>query len=575
MVPLSFNSQAVRDEERGMKRNKKDIFSKILYFIVMAVFLTIIAVNYLYFMSITQGSIGNLQENIQSFLQYMPTQSNMTDVEKVESTLLGTGLTIISIAIAIWAGLNIANSIERKELNRVSEKIEMLDKKSKKTLKTLRQSNIIYKNFFIQELMNLNEDETSKFFAKKFQEEELEKKLLNEIDRENIYIHLTNIEQLFYQVYHLHEVQSVDKQNIIKKAELGKDAVKRLRNVLNKYSLEDSVIILYLDYRNIVFDFYMGYCVDSIKRYDCFLNAADGFKQCSAGFGVNLPQMDNENYLCFPQYDFSKENTMRMAIFLSNSIGEAYSKISEQYHNLVGKSSEHSFKITHDKLLTCAKQAIFYCGCACEWEENDIIKREVYFRNLGCAYERYDKILNPEGTALKSFTHEILENYYKAFLIAVGNQKVTMNRMEKVYYVNLSYLNRYIMNRIFKQQLGIEKKFENIDRQNDVKNQEISNLDLNLLMRYRIISDMAVSDMARYHVYYCFNGFAYTYIIFLILAGNMQIISNYGRDVSSYMTQVKNNIDRLHIILTRKDDYKDILEARYEKLQDYILNYTS
>lgn len=48
------------------------------------------------------------------------------DVEKValysEASLLSTGITIIGFAITVWTGLNIANSINRKELEQIEDK---------------------------------------------------------------------------------------------------------------------------------------------------------------------------------------------------------------------------------------------------------------------------------------------------------------------------------------------------------------------------------------------------------------------------------------------------------------------
>jgi membrane-anchored glycerophosphoryl diester phosphodiesterase (GDPDase) len=45
-------------------------------------------------------------------------------VTTAESSLLATGVAIMGIAIAVWAGLNIANAIERKEFESLKNRIK-------------------------------------------------------------------------------------------------------------------------------------------------------------------------------------------------------------------------------------------------------------------------------------------------------------------------------------------------------------------------------------------------------------------------------------------------------------------
>ena len=49
-------------------------------------------------------------------------------VEKYEADLMASGLAIIGIAISVWAGLNIANAIEKKEVEDIKGLLEKLSK---------------------------------------------------------------------------------------------------------------------------------------------------------------------------------------------------------------------------------------------------------------------------------------------------------------------------------------------------------------------------------------------------------------------------------------------------------------
>lgn len=62
---------------------------------------------------------------------------NMPEKEmEVIPSLLSSGLAIIALAVSVWAGLNIANAIERRELNDTAEKIQILNKEVDKVQKT-------------------------------------------------------------------------------------------------------------------------------------------------------------------------------------------------------------------------------------------------------------------------------------------------------------------------------------------------------------------------------------------------------------------------------------------------------
>ena len=58
----------------------------------------------------------------------IPSNIQIAD-EIYSSTLLSDGLAIIAIAISVWAGLNIVNAIERKELDDANDRIAEVENK--------------------------------------------------------------------------------------------------------------------------------------------------------------------------------------------------------------------------------------------------------------------------------------------------------------------------------------------------------------------------------------------------------------------------------------------------------------
>ena len=54
----------------------------------------------------------------------IPESTSMESSEKYIADLLASGLAIVGIAISVWAGLNIANAIERKDVDLIDTKIK-------------------------------------------------------------------------------------------------------------------------------------------------------------------------------------------------------------------------------------------------------------------------------------------------------------------------------------------------------------------------------------------------------------------------------------------------------------------
>ena len=69
-------------------------------------------------------------------------KSNNT-VEKYEADLMASGLAIIGIAISVWAGLNIANSIERKDVEDIKSSVKGINEQfedNKKEMESVKRN---------------------------------------------------------------------------------------------------------------------------------------------------------------------------------------------------------------------------------------------------------------------------------------------------------------------------------------------------------------------------------------------------------------------------------------------------
>ena len=76
-------------------------------------------------------------------LLYFDKISDKVFVGSVEASLLSSGIAVIGIAISLWAGLNIANAIERKDIDQLRKKTDELEQSKKvleKQYKTISQS---------------------------------------------------------------------------------------------------------------------------------------------------------------------------------------------------------------------------------------------------------------------------------------------------------------------------------------------------------------------------------------------------------------------------------------------------
>ena len=147
-----------------------------------------------------------------------------------QSSLLSNGLAIIAIAISVWAGLNIANAIERRELDKFDDKLKNSEdrledrlKESEEKLKKVDEIEPIVKrnekiqntlfNMFQNELLKTANDEATYWLYNQI----IDPNKVNIKDIDSILSDLVVVEELFFQVYTTHT--SVQKNESFRSSE--------------------------------------------------------------------------------------------------------------------------------------------------------------------------------------------------------------------------------------------------------------------------------------------------------------------------------------------------------------------
>lgn len=487
---------------------------------------------------------------------------------KAEATLLASGLSIIGIAISVWAGLNIVNALERKDLEEVQnlfkDTVENISKEAERLgkqifeeknkialIKEERQN--IYRGLFLQELMNTNHDAMSRYFYKCFAEYEI----LETAD----YTKLILIEQYFSQVYTQYSEKTSVKSLLLSRIE---DGVKQIDAILNLNNENVNLLLeKYLCFRKHEFSFLKGYILGGVQKYETFRSSARGFEEISYKFDLVLPCMNED--IEDAEYR-GKEEKLQVAVYFLNTIGEAYSKIIEDI-SLVNQYNDSKVKITKDEMIGYAKKAIAYLKLAVKWNQR-LEEREVYYRNLGCAYERMDKLMDQFGQHSK----QIINNYKKAFQVAILNGESNLNRIQKIYHTLLSYYERHI-----KFSFGYEEgkhAFEKVSELSEllkiIKKQRGRNVQ-KYLIDYRRVVELGVTDTVRGVFTHNMNGLSWTWIVVFLLSGDEVIETEYPENIEYYLKKINGVIEIRQIMgIGENDKWYLELEKRYEILCEYL-----
>lgn len=485
--------------------------------------------------------------------------------KKAEATLLASGLSIIGIAISVWAGLNIVNVLQKSEIESLVKSLRKTTSQIEKEQEEIeKKQKEIYFASFGQELLKTSGDPVSRYFYKEFDKDSFT--MIEE------YVDIIRIEQNFSQVYTQYGENATRSQLVLERAEEGKrlaDELIKKRQGKEKNEQEDKRNILdtYLLCRREDFFFMQGYLEKGMKKVQEFLHAAAGYEKLCANFGVFLPQMGQYKESTL---DGMNKDRLEIAAYFVNAIGESYSKVSEQ-KSLLGKCNEASGEvISEESMKGYSDKAIFYLNLATRWS-GDLEKREVYYRNLGCAYERADRLSDHFG----EHAEEILSNYKTAWKYVVSNIEEEESRVQKVYYTLLSYYERYMRSEfgynskedtVFKDMMSFHSFLKSLE------NNKISKQTKEYLKEFQQTSEVAIADHARFSLQRNLNGMAWTWIVILLFVNDGDMKAEYPDKIERYLKKIREDIRAVEAMGINDDYYKELVK-RYKVMSDYYKAY--
>lgn len=376
---MSYENPSKRPSEKPSKFPKKNRTTVIVFVCIAA--LVIILTNLFFIFTVCCPELmGNI------FSENTSQRIVLSDAERVESTLLSTGLTILGLVIAVWTGLNIINTIDKREVERLQsaiteqqktaqelqEKIQELDNTereiSKKADEYETSKSKVDKSKFIHELYKTATDRMSQFFIDKFNR----RKDSDDAMRQHLYLDLLRIEEQFRKVFELHEAKYAPNEDLEDEAnrgiEIGKELLSRVE--------ASSLYFHYIKFRMAEFFYYIGYCRTGNARMKLFLEAIKFYAESVQELEIDIPEYrEYENYddILFGAYE--GEDTETIA-YMCNTIGDSYSMIAQIKNALRGLASQ-------DELEMYAKKAVFYCAYAAH-----LNAKSLYIKNLGVALER-------------------------------------------------------------------------------------------------------------------------------------------------------------------------------------------
>ena len=490
-----------------------------------------------------------------------------------EQKFLNDALTILGLIVTIWAGLNIYNIIERRDVDEIKQKSEEINNKIAKQKKNLEefQNDIDEMNLnsksillsieyqFLNELLKGKKDPLSLYFHIK-----LSNNSGNFYCNKKIISKLLIIEQSFNIVYNLHVSLQKDIHELIDTAKYAQKIIEGIiYNLQNEDTELNKHVLLYLKVRDAQFSFYMGYAYTKFEDiYDCFNTAAKKFLSIEdQEHDILIIKESGHKY--YDDFGYN-ENLRKNSRYIAHFIGESYSRIVLSY-----TKSQYSEESAYESMKATISKAIYYCQLSIDWlKENELY--EVYHRNLGCAYERQDRLCAKKNNLsfVDNNREKIILEYKQAFYDCVNDTESFKESEKKVYQVLLSYLYKYLCyNGVQKD--GEKKSIDELLEKKDYLNIFADEISIEYLKDLLEFSEYAISHCVQYSLPIVMNAFAYIFVVVLKKGGCSDVDEICKLSVQECMKKIKTRKCMLEFI-NHKDDYYFTLDERYKKLRNQV-----
>lgn len=287
-------------------------------------------------------------------------------------------VSITSLIVTVWAGLNISNYFDKKEYESFEETIkaslnekeqayvevsEKLDQKNDALLilKESMETNML-ENLLSAFLLS-RDDLMSLFFYEQFRCEK------------NIYSALLiSIENYFAQVYMLYSGKR--NKELLPIVYRGLNRIKELKSqMLDSDEFTDRLTRAYLVFRKAEFMFYGSKSTENKEeRIQWLHEALENYNLSCKVLGFYIAEYENDG--SSTKYE-GQHKDRKYAAYFSNTIGELHQALYIESK----KEDEQEYKT-----------ALFYYSCSTSWIKDTEYKREVYYRNYGILLEKQDDL---------------------------------------------------------------------------------------------------------------------------------------------------------------------------------------
>ena len=417
----------------------------------------------------------------------------LSAAEKVESTILASGIAIIGIAIAVWAGLNIIQVLEKGMVDSLRQEI---DKLYSQRVNFVRERRVTNKNDFVSYLAQ-SKDRLNLYLANEF-------KAISEFEGDaEFYLKLNEIEHYFRTVYQNHEdkirLDSAQLGQITNTAEKLLAEIKESNpQPSEEVSRSISLFTRYLDLRIAEAKYYYGYDSEKEKK--------ERFEDAAKRYLKSFPKLkEPEKYA---SGELFLDGNVIFTGYMLNTVGDCYCNMLKQ---MVYQEGSTKFQETEKNALRYYQTLEEFM---CRFKKNPHVYQEVYYRNYGCALEHiitgYRTKPDKQAEAIQKYGPKLKEVYEKS---------VQLNLLDTRHEANSFYTYVSLFHKTMNLYLNLQDKTaEDGEAYSDFadcdslwKESEISKEKMDALKTYaeqaEVYADFAVSAFADRLVFFKHRAF--------------------------------------------------------------------
>lgn len=373
-------------------------------------------------------------------------------------------ITLIGVAISVWIGITIFNSVDNTRIKAIEDSI----KTAEETRIKLEEKNKILLDQI--EILQKQHLETNRrlFLTEGIKNGDLFVEYISsqiETNSHQEYFILYSIENTFTDIKSVHNSFYLTLEQKRKKYN---DILELIEESINAFINSDNGnkrILSYLEYRQGDFYFYTGYLYGAAEEYEEQFHSFNMAKRLYEKVFKDSCLMNAENIIL--------TQNKQLSVYLYNMLGECNSKQVEAYYRME-ESDRKEYKI--DDVETDAQK---YCGLAVSTMEkykkiNEVLLTETYYRNYGWAIMRssccdtlndLSEIKKAKGLFEKAY--KLNKENYKIFNALISTNLILICKtIDFQIYSSLKYLKPLPSNTSLSDQIVEEEYCQELHKQN-------------------------------------------------------------------------------------------------------------